>query len=79
MSNPAERAQRAISVKALLDDPNIQAAFAQIETDLIAEWRRTFDAHERDNLWRTLQLIEKLQTWMRSAASYDLTALRRAK
>lgn len=76
---PAERAGRAIAVKALLEDPNIKDAFAQIESDLIAEWRKTFDANERENLWRAVNVMDRLKTWMLSAASHDLTALRRTK
>jgi hypothetical protein len=76
---PEQRAQRAVAVKALLDDPNVRDAFAAIEADLVAEWKRSFDAHERDNLWRAVNVMERLQAWLRSAASHDLAALRRQK
>lgn len=76
---PAERAQRAVSVRALLADPNIQHAFASIEADLTAEWKRAHDVGERENLWRAVNIMERLKTWMQSAASHDLTALRRQK
>ena len=79
MVTPAERAGRAIAVRALLEDPNIKDALASIEDDLIDEWRKTFDAQERDNLWRAVQIMDRLKTWMLSAASHDLTALRRTK
>ena len=74
-----ERARRAVAVKALLDDPNVRDAFAAIEADLVAEWKRSFEAQERDNLWRAVNLLERLQAWLRSAASHDLVALRRQK
>ena len=74
-----QRARRAAAVRALLDDPNVKQAFAAIEADLVAEWKRTFDAHERDNLWRAVNIAERLQAWLRSAASHDLVALRRQK
>jgi hypothetical protein len=74
-----ERARRAAAIRALLDDANIKAAFAQVEADLVDEWRRCFDAQERDNLWRALQATERVQTWLRSGASADLTALRRGR
>lgn len=74
-----ERARRAAAIRALLDDANVKAAFAQIEADLVDEWRRCFDAQERDNLWRALQAMERLICWLRSGASADLTALRRIK
>ena len=76
---PEQRAQRAVAVRALLDDSNVREAFAAIEADLVAEWKRTFDAHERDNLWRAVNIIERLQAWLRSAASHDLSAIRRHK
>lgn len=75
--SPEERAARAVAIRALLDDANVKAAFAQVEADLVDEWRRCFDAGERDNLWRALKVLERLQTWLRSGASADLTALRR--
>lgn len=74
-----ERARRAVGVKMLLDDPNVRDAFAAIEADLVGEWKRCFDAQERDNLWRALNSLERLQAWLRSAASHDLTALKRQK
>lgn len=77
--NQVERAGRAVAVRALLEDPNIKDALASIEDDLVAEWRKTFDAQERDNLWRAVQIMDRLKTWMLSAASHDLTALRRTK
>ena len=76
---PEQRARRAVAVKALLDDPNVRDAFAAIEADLVAEWKRSFDAQERDNLWRAVSVIERLQAWLRSAASHDLAALKRLK
>jgi len=74
-----ERARRAVAVKALLDDPNVRDAFAAVEADLVAEWKRSFEAQERDNLWRAVNILERLQAWLRSAASHDLVALRRQK
>ena len=77
--NPDERARRAVAIRALLDDANVKAGFAQIEADLVDEWRRCFDAQERENLWRALQVVERLTTWLRSGASADLTAMRRVR
>jgi hypothetical protein len=34
------------SPEALLDDPNVRVAFAAIESDLVAESKRGFDARE---------------------------------
>ena len=79
MPSDSELKARAVRMGLLLDDGDIQAAFADMEADLIAAWKHTQESTERDNLWRAVQGLEKLQTWMRSAASYDLTALRRVK
>ena len=76
---PEQRAQRAVAVRALLDDANIRDAFAAIEADLVGEWRRCHDPHDRENLWRAVHLIDRLKVWLQSAASHDLTALRRAR
>ena len=75
----AERAQRAVTVRALLDDPTIQDAILSIQSDLIGEWTRAGNADERENLWRAVNVLDRLQTWLRSAAAADLTALRRVK
>ena len=76
---PEERAARAVAIRALLDDASVKAAFAQIEADLVGEWRRCFDAAERDNLWRALQVMERLRSWLLSGAAGDMAALRRVK
>ena len=76
---PEDRARRAVAVRALLDDRNVKDAFAAIEADLVAEWKAAQTAEERQNLWLAVRNLERLQTWLRSAASHDLTALRRQK
>ena len=76
---PGQRAQRAVAVRALLENQNVRDAFASIETDLTDEWRRCRDAAERENLWRAVNVVERLKTWLQSAASGDLTALRRTR
>ena len=76
---PEQRARRAVAVRALLDDANVQDAFAAIEAELVDEWRRCHDPHERENLWRAVNLVDRLKVWLQSAASHDLAALRRAR
>ena len=73
------RGRRAAAVRALLDDSHVREAFAAIEADLTAEWKRARTVEERENLWRAVDLIERLRTWLQSAASHDLTALRRGR
>ena len=74
-----ERARRAVAVRALLDDRNVRDAFAAIEADIVAEWKAAQTPEERQNLWLAVRNLERLQTWLRSAASHDLAALRRQK
>jgi hypothetical protein len=76
---PDQRAMRAVAVRALLEDQNVRDAFASIEADLTDEWRRCRDAAERENLWRAVNVMERLKTWLHSAASGDLAALRRVR
>ncbi|MGZ8346965.1 MAG: hypothetical protein ACXWUP_07640 [Allosphingosinicella sp.] len=75
----AERARRAAAVRALLNDAQVKEAFAAIEADLTQEWKRAQSPEERESIWRAVNLIERLKTWLQSAASHDLTALRRAR
>lgn len=77
---PAEQLRaRAYKLQALLDDGDIQDAFHDIEAEIAEAWKTSFDDAERHNLWLSIRLLDKLQTWMRSGASYDLTALKRLK
>jgi len=76
---PEERARRAVAVRALLEDRNVRDAFASIEADLVAEWKAAQTAEERQNLWLAVRNLERLQTWLRSAASHDLARLRRQR
>lgn len=73
-----QRALRAVAVRELLNDQNVQDALASIEGDLTAEWKAARTPEERENLWRAVNIMERLKTWLQSAASADLIALRRA-
>ena len=77
--SPEERVARAIRIKGLLEDEDIKAALVSIEAELTDEWKRTHDAAERDNLWRAVNVLHKLKAWMVSAASHELSAIKRAK
>lgn len=71
------RIRRAIAVKALLDNEEIKAAWGEIEADLFTEWKNARTKDEREQIWQQLNNLERLQTWMQSAASQDLTAPRK--
>lgn len=74
-----QRGLRAVAARALLDDPTVQEGFAYIAEELTAEWRKSHDSAARENLWLALNIVDRLQDWLRSAASHDLTALKRTK
>ncbi len=76
---PELRAARAAAVRGLLADQNIQDAFASVEADLMTEWKNCHDAAGRENIWRAVKIVERVKAWMLSAASADMTALRRVK
>ncbi|WP_165357566.1 hypothetical protein [Sphingosinicella sp. CPCC 101087] len=42
-------------------------------------WKRARSPEERENLWRAVDAMERLKTWLHSAASHDLTAVRRGR
>lgn len=77
--NREERAVRAARVRALIADRDVQTAWTEIEADLIREWRSSRTLEERENVWRALNVMDRLKTYLTSYASDDLTALRRAK
>lgn len=76
---PDERAMRAVGVRAMLADQNVKDAFDSIDKDLKDEWAVARTPEERERLWLAVNVMERLKTWLQSAASGDLTALRRTK
>jgi hypothetical protein len=54
------RGQRA---RAILDDPLVDEAFAAIERECLAEWRRApaRDVEGRERLWLMLKMAERLK------------------
>jgi hypothetical protein len=54
------RGQRA---RAILDDPLVDEAFAAIERECLAEWRRApaRDVEGRERLWLMLKMTERLK------------------
>jgi hypothetical protein len=74
---PEERAARAIACQNLLNDPNVKDALAHIRSEFTDEWRRSQTTQERENMWRAMNIMDRLEQWLRTAASHDKTALRR--
>ncbi len=77
--NREERAVRAARVRVLLADRDVQSAWAEIEADLTREWRSSRAVEERENIWRAINIMDRLKTYLTSYTSDDLSALRRAK
>ena len=77
--NREERAVRAARVRVLLADRDVQTAWGEIEADLTREWRSSRTLEERENIWRAVNIMDRLKVYLTSYASEDLSALRRAK
>lgn len=76
---PDQRTLRAVGVRALLEDQNVKDAFESIDKDLKDEWATARTPEERERLWLAVNVMDRLKTWLQSASSGDLTALRRQK
>lgn len=59
---PEQRRARGITAKALLADENVQAALAEIEQDIIAEWRKTPWFWRQKAKWNELRGLERLKS-----------------
>lgn len=77
--NAEQRAMRALRIRELVNNPDVKAAWEQIEADLTEEWRKSFTTEERENCWRAINVMDRLKTYLNSYQSADLTALRRQK
>lgn len=58
---PDERAARGARVKELLASDDVQAALAECEKDIVAEWRKAFTARGRERKWNELRGLERLK------------------
>lgn len=72
---PEQRSHRAVTFRAALEDGIIKDTLNEIEARLIAEWKGTQDALERDNLWRSVQIIDRMRSFMAEATA-DTDAIR---
>ena len=66
---PAERAGRAARYAALMEDGELGEAFDRVERDFAEAWKTTFNAEERDNLWRAVQVVKKVREHFATAIS----------
>jgi hypothetical protein len=67
--NVHERGARGARIKELLSHADVQAALAEIEADIIAEWRKTPWFWRQKMKWNELRGLERLRTRLASYAS----------
>lgn len=72
---PEQRSQRAVEFRAALESGVIRDTLNEIESRLTSEWKATQDALERDNLWRSVQILDRMRSFMAEATA-DTDALR---
>ena len=79
--NKELKAARAIRVRNLQNDDDIKQAFEDVKAHFIDEWTRTHDAAERENLWRAVHIVGKVQEVLASyaMASHPMADLKRTR
>lgn len=62
---------RGLRAQAILEDPVVVAAFAAIEQECMAEWRRVpaRDVEGRERLWLMVKMAERLRAHFESLVS----------
>lgn len=79
-----ERAARGARMRELMQGGEIEESLSNIEAQLSDEWKRTFDPAQRENLWRTVRVLELLRADIGQImgdgkmAQHQLSALKRA-
>lgn len=68
-----QRAIKAARFRQLSEDGALLELFDGVEKSIADEWKRTFDAVERDNLWRSIQVLNKLRQCLQSGISAGLS------
>ncbi len=71
--NAQERAARGVRTKHLMNDADIQAAFAEVEAEIIAEWRKSPWFWRQRMKWNELRGLERVKSRL---ASYAMQAPR---
>lgn len=64
---PEQRAARAARFQAIMEDGELGEAFDAIEREYTTALLGCFDAQERDNLWRAVQVIRKVRSYFADA------------
>lgn len=59
---PEERKARGIRARYLIDSDEVKQAFAEIEQDIIDEWRRSWWPFRQRMKWHELKGLERLRS-----------------
>ncbi len=65
----ADRLARAARYQQALGDGVLAEAFATVEQQIADELLNTFDATQRDNLWRSVQCLRKVSAHLSTVAA----------
>lgn len=81
--NSEQRRVRASRIRDMMGDGEIGAAFDDVKAQFISQWETCRDAHERDNLWRAVDILNRVRGSLvaLSAGEPDgsVSAIRRTK
>jgi hypothetical protein len=67
---PEQRRARGYAAKALIDDPTLQSAWAELENDLRTEWERCWLPRKRDRIWNELKHLRGLRGKLANFAAH---------
>lgn len=66
---PNDRAARGIRTKLLIESDDVKQALADIEADIIGEWRKCLLTRSRERKWNELQGLQRLRDRLSSYAN----------
>ena len=69
MITPGDRAARGIRARLLTDGDEVKQAFADIESDIIAEWQKALWPRTRDAKWNELKGLKRLRSRLAAYAN----------
>lgn len=58
---PEQRRARGYAAKALMDDPTLQAGWAELENELRGQWEGCWLPRRRDRIWTELKHLRGLR------------------
>lgn len=79
---PAERQSRAITFRAAMEDGILSECLSSVENQFMNEWKVTFSSEERENIWRTIRVIQLMRSHMASIVAGErdgIAAIKRLK